>query len=177
MKYVALLRGINVGGKSRVEMSRLKELFGKLGCENVITYINSGNVIFEDARTSKEVETLLAGKLAQEFGFAIPLIVVTEATIRAICNKIPSTWTNDTEQRTDVIFLWDEINNEDIKQKVPYKPEIERMLFLDGAVVWNIDRKYVTKGSVIKIINSDIYKYITVRNINTVRKVYSLMSS
>ena len=45
MKYVLLLRGINVGGKNKVAMSDLKDMISKLGYENVITYINSGNII------------------------------------------------------------------------------------------------------------------------------------
>lgn len=56
MKYVALLRGINVGGKSRVEMARLKSTFEKSGLTEVKTYINSGNIIFRDeTRSNKEL--------------------------------------------------------------------------------------------------------------------------
>ncbi|NLL75142.1 MAG: DUF1697 domain-containing protein, partial [Erysipelothrix sp.] len=47
MKYVALLRGINVGGKNKVDMKELKALFIDLGYTEVQTYINSGNVIFD----------------------------------------------------------------------------------------------------------------------------------
>ena len=51
MKYVALLRGINVGGNNRVPMAELKLCFEKMGFNNVVTYINSGNVIFESNQT------------------------------------------------------------------------------------------------------------------------------
>ena len=54
MKYVLLLRGINVGGKNKVVMSDLKDMISKLGYENVITYINSGNIIFE-SNDKKEI--------------------------------------------------------------------------------------------------------------------------
>jgi uncharacterized protein (DUF1697 family) len=51
MKYVAFLRGINVGGKNKIKMETLREVFASLGFHNVKTYINSGNVIFETAET------------------------------------------------------------------------------------------------------------------------------
>ena len=51
MKYVAFLRGINVGGKNKIKMETLREMFAALGFENVKSYINSGNVIFETAKT------------------------------------------------------------------------------------------------------------------------------
>ena len=71
MTYVALLRGINVGGHAKVEMPRLKQLFITLGCTDVMTYINSGNVIFSDGRTAKELSLLIEAAMLAEFGLAV----------------------------------------------------------------------------------------------------------
>jgi uncharacterized protein (DUF1697 family) len=174
MTHVALLRGINVGGKTKVEMSRLKKVFEDLGCKNVKTYINSGNVIFSDARTATDLRPLVEKAIEDTFGFSVGIVLRTAESIEATCKAVPEAWTNDTVQKTDVIFLWDDINNPDVLNKVSYKPEIEHVIYVDGALVWNIARENVTRGSAIKLIKSDIYKYMTVRNINTVRKLNEL---
>lgn len=175
MKYVALLRGINVGGKTKVEMPRLRELFADMGCDNVTTYINSGNVLFEDERPTNVLLPLIEKNLHQTFGFSVDTILRTDNNLEKVIKKVPSNWTNDKEQKTDVMFLWDEINNSDIIKKVKINPEIENTLYIDGALVWNIGRENVTRGGGIKLIKTDLYKKMTVRNINTVRKLYGLL--
>ena len=59
MKYVALLRGINAGKNRRIDMKELKLIFESIGCENVSTYINSGNVIFESNLDKIDIYLLL----------------------------------------------------------------------------------------------------------------------
>lgn len=176
MIYVALLRGINVGGKNRVEMARLKKTFETAGCEQVATYINSGNVVFSDKRSVKILQPLLAKAIAADLGFSVPLILRDQANIKAACQKIPADWTNDTEYRTDVIFLWDAIDDKTVIDKVLHNPAIENLRYLPGALVWNTERKNVRKGSLVKLIENSLYKSMTIRNINTVRKLNALMS-
>jgi uncharacterized protein (DUF1697 family) len=177
MIYLALLRGINVGGKTKVEMPRLKAVFEALGCQDVTTYINSGNVIFSDKRTAKDLVPLIEAALNKEFKLSLRVVLRDAANLKKLCHKIPSKWTNDGEQKTDVMFLWEEIDSKDILQKIVIKPEIENVLHVDGALVWNIGRQNVTKGSSIKLIKTDVYLHMTVRNVNTVRKLHSLMSA
>jgi uncharacterized protein (DUF1697 family) len=73
------------------------------------------------------------------------------------------------------MFLWDEIDNKDILDKVVIKPDIENVLYIDGALVWNIGRENVTRGGGVKLIKTDLYRHMTVRNINTVRKLNEMM--
>lgn len=175
MMYVALLRGINVGGNSKVEMAKLKTTFEAVGCTHVSTYINSGNVIFQDTRSAKQLIPLLEKAISQDFGLEIRVVVRTSADIHHLCQKIPTTWTNDTIQKTDVLFLWEEIDQPSILEKVVIKPELEHALYIEGALVWNIGREHVTRGGGIKLIKTDLYRNMTVRNINTVRKLDALM--
>lgn len=176
MVYVALLRGINVGGNTRIEMPRLKAAFEALGCQKVSTYINSGNVIFQDDRTAKELVPLIEAAIAKDFGFAVRVVLRDLPNLSQLCAQIPADWANDKEQKTDVLFLWDEIDGPDILDKVVIKPSIERVLYSPGALVWNIGRENVTRGSGVKLIKTGLYQHMTVRNINTVRKLYELMS-
>ncbi|MBE7641085.1 DUF1697 domain-containing protein [Salegentibacter sp. BLCTC] len=77
-KKIGILRGINVGGKRKILMADLKLLCEKLGLENVKTYIQSGNLIFNSDKQGFELENALEKGIAQEFGFDVPVIVRTE---------------------------------------------------------------------------------------------------
>jgi uncharacterized protein (DUF1697 family) len=99
--YVALLRGVNVGGRAKVEMRELKKQVESLGCSDVSTYINSGNVIFRDRRAA----STLARELEKELGRGVA--VRSLAQMRALCERIPDGWGNDKEQKTDVGFALD----------------------------------------------------------------------
>jgi len=176
MVYVALLRGINVGGKTKVEMPKLKALFEELGCENVSTYINSGNVIFQDERSANTLVSLIEEAITKTLGLNIRVVLRDSENISKLCREIPESWANDKEQKTDVLFLWDEIDSPNIIKKVVINPKIENARYIDGALVWNIGRENVTRGGGIKLIKTDFYKHMTARNINTVRKLYSLIN-
>lgn len=175
MIYVALLRGINVGGNSKVEMPRLKALFESLGCKNVSTYINSGNVVFGDERSVMELVPAIEASIEKTFGLKVRVVLRDLHSIQKLCEAIPKGWTNDSEQKTDVLFLWDEIDDEDIMDKIVINPEIENAKYIDGALVWNIGRENVTRGGGVKLIKTEFYKHMTARNINTVRKLNELM--
>lgn len=171
-RYVALLRGINVGGNCKVEMARLKELFEKLGYISVRTYINSGNVVFE---SKDDNFSAIEPALAQTFGFPIRTIVRSAKSIRQICQKIPIKWTNNTEQKTDVIFLWDKYDSKKSLSLIQTNPEVDTLVYLPGAIVWNLDREYYTKSGMHKFIGTEVYKHMTARNVNTVRKLDTLL--
>lgn len=160
-----------------MEMPRLKAVFEKQGCQDVVTYINSGNVIFSDTRAADELEPLLEKAIAAEFGLAVPVVLRDQANIAKLCREIPEAWTNDSQLKTDVMFLWKEINGPDILQKVVIKPDIEKVIYIYGALVWNIGRQNVARGGGLKLIKTELYKQMTVRNINTVRKLNQLMDA
>ena len=167
-KQVALLRGINVGGNSKVEMPRLKKLFENLGFDNVSTYINSGNVIFDSA--GKVDVDLIEKELEKEFGFSVRVVIHDSQNILDLCKKIPKDWTNDDEQKTDILFLWEKYDNKKSLELIK-ATEVDNLKYLDGAIVWNIKRKDYKKSAMNKFIGTDLYKHMTARNINTVRKL------
>lgn len=86
--YIALLRGINVGGQKKLKMADLKLLFGELGFEGVTTYIQTGNVVF----TAKEGDGL-AAKISKEiqtkFGFEVPVLIKTATEIENVLANCP----------------------------------------------------------------------------------------
>lgn len=88
-KYIAILRGINVGGKRKILMADLKELFSKLGFSYIETYIQSGNVIFN--MKTKEDNLILANKIEQSilknFKFEVPVIVRSVDEFKDVISK------------------------------------------------------------------------------------------
>jgi uncharacterized protein (DUF1697 family) len=86
MKYVALLRGINVGGKHSLPMAKVKATFEAAGAANVATYIQSGNVVFTAKSASADK---LAAALTKTAGFAVPVVLRTEAEIAAVIADNP----------------------------------------------------------------------------------------
>lgn len=178
MKYVALLRGINVGGNRKVEMVKLKLTFETLGFSNPRTYINSGNVIFESPlEDTIKVCHDIEKAIEKDFGFAVPVLIRNLTEIGVLITNLPETWVNNAEMRCDVMFLWPEADSSEILLQIPHNPKIEDVVYYPGTVVWRIDRDKVRRGQVVKIIGTTMYKKLTVRNVNTVRKLYELMQT
>ncbi|HPS31713.1 MAG TPA: DUF1697 domain-containing protein [bacterium] len=169
MKYIALLRGINVGTSVRVEMKRLRSLFESLGFLNVATYINSGNVIFESDLPKKSALSMIQAAIENEFGVEIPVIVKTQKEMAAIASAIPDEWRNDTEQKTDVAYLFDDIDSPEIIEKLPVKREFIDIRYVKGAIFWNVSRENYNRSHLNKIISHKLYRLMTVRNVNTAR--------
>jgi uncharacterized protein (DUF1697 family) len=88
--YIALLRGINVGGHKKVPMAELRGLLTKSGLKNVLTYIQSGNVIFQSSEENKsKLEAVINEKINARFGFDIPVLVKSKEEIKAILDNCP----------------------------------------------------------------------------------------
>lgn len=174
-KYAAFLRGINVGGNKRVEMKKLKALFEELGYANVLTYINSGNIIFESQDKRENIFDKIRVNLRKTFGFDISVLVKTKQEMQEIMKAIPLEWQNDSEQRSDVAYLFDEIDSEKIINELPINKEYVDMRYAKGVVFWNINRKNYNKSHLNKLISCKAYRFMTVRNVNTARKMLELM--
>ncbi len=175
MIYVALLRGINVGGNKKVDMSRLAEVFEATGASDVRTYINSGNVIFRDGRDPADLSTSLESAIEQEFGFHVKVLLRDLHAFRAVVAAIPEHAVNDTTERTDIWFLWEDQDSPDVIDQLTIKPGIDEVVYVEGAVIWRADGARLTRSGRGKVIGTSLYKSLTARNVNTVRKIHSLM--
>jgi uncharacterized protein (DUF1697 family) len=174
MKYAALLRGINVGTTKRIEMKKLKAVFEKTGYSNVSTYINSGNVIFESVKPSKTLRTEIESILQKELGFLIPTVVRSIKELRRIADAIPANWANDETQRTDVAYLFDEIDSSGTLAALPVKKDFVDARYTKGAIFWNVQRVNYNKSRLNKLIGHELYRHMTVRNVNTARYLAGL---
>ena len=150
-----------------------------LGFQNVFIYLNSGNAVFH-SETKPNTPTVQAA-LEGHFGFTIPTLVLPGKQVQEIAANIPADWTNDSPkpdksgQKSDVLYLFDEIDSPDVLDKFGYKPEVETMIYVNGAVITNVSRANQMKGSLQKLIGSPLYAHVTIRNINTARKLAELV--
>ncbi|WP_434749960.1 DUF1697 domain-containing protein [Paenibacillus amylolyticus] len=181
MIYVALLRGINVGGNNKIGMKQLRQTFEQAGMQKVVTYINSGNIIFTDdqERTDAhaELSKILEQAISAEFGLQIKVLVRDMKEITAVMQALPSDWTNDDQAKSDVLFLWEEINDVDVLEKLPLKPGIGTLIYMPGALLYSVSREDASRSGMNKLVGSKVYSYMTVRNVNTTRKIYALMQA
>jgi uncharacterized protein (DUF1697 family) len=93
--YVALLRGINVGGKAKVAMAALRDTCASVGCEDVVTYIQSGNVVLKSRLTADKLRAALEAAIAREFGFNPAVMIRTAKEISAVVDRNPYAGTDD----------------------------------------------------------------------------------
>lgn len=89
-RHVALLRGINVGGKNKLPMAALVDLFEAAGCRNVATYIQSGNVVFDaTAPVARRVSEVITQALMETHGLRVPVVTRTAAELSAVAANNP----------------------------------------------------------------------------------------
>ncbi len=176
MRYVALLRGINVGGKNTVSMERLREVFEQAGHTEVRTYINSGNVVFDAPRQSvTDLARELEAAIEKEFGFATRVLVLRGATVKRIAADLPVGWVNDDQSRCDVLYLLPERASPRALKAFDLNPDHEEMRYSPGAILSRVDRSYTNRSALHKFIGTELYAYVTVRNANTARKLAAMV--
>ncbi len=106
--YLALLRGINVGGKNKLPMDRLRELFVAAGCRDVRTYIQSGNVVFTaEPAVVASLSDVMSAHIAERFGYRVPVIVRTAAQLDDVMRHNPFILEGADAETLHVFFLAD----------------------------------------------------------------------
>ena len=177
MKYVLLLRGINVGGKNKVAMSDLKDMISKLGYENVITYINSGNIIF-DANDNKEIVRVKISHMLETFPFSINKVILTQEEYLDEISNLPEWWSEELFRR-DVLFYSDKVDYSVMKERIKMMPLNDEMVhFGKRAVFWGKcnEKNYLSTSYHKLLMKESFYKSITIRNARTFEKIIELLT-
>jgi uncharacterized protein (DUF1697 family) len=175
--YVALLRGINVGGKNIVAMKALKASFEKLGFEDVSTYINSGNVLFRATeKDPRKLETRIDRMLKAEYGLIPATVVRSYAEMRQLQKSITRHWKEpQADWRYNVMFLRHSIDSKALLIELAVKADIESVVYCPGTLLWRASVRDLTRSAMIKIASKPVYKQMTIRNLNTTNKVTELL--
>lgn len=175
--YIALLRGINVGGKNKINMKDLKEIFENLGFEDVKTYINSGNVIFKSSITDlKELINLCEKVIKNRFNLTIPLVINEVITLSKQLKKAPEEWhINDKEIINYAIFILASCTVSEVLTTMgEIKPEYEKLSYSEDIIFWSSKRDDFSKTVYSKIANSKVNNKVTIRTANTIHKLINL---
>ncbi|MCH4168501.1 MAG: DUF1697 domain-containing protein [Streptococcaceae bacterium] len=177
-RYIALLRGINVGGKNKIIMSKLKMEIEKLGFSNVATYLNSGNIIFSSPIDDENKCSILINAMIKEkFDLKISVHTILQANLKEALNNAPEWWGSDNKDIYDnLIFmlpsltfekLYDEIGNPNQKY--------EKIHHCNNVIFWSFIRKDYQKTKWwSKTASTKSKELITIRTANTVRKIVTM---
>jgi len=178
VRYAALLRGINVGGKALIPMSDLRDCVTEIGHAEVSTYIASGNVIFEAPRRSAAaLEAELERAIEQRFELDVKVFVRTPAQLEAVANAVPKRWLGNKQLRCNGVFLAREIDRPSLVAELDPKEGIEEVVYVKGTLLWAAQVASLTKSSMVKLSRRPEYKQMTVRNLNTTLKLRDLVAS
>ncbi|HVO76172.1 MAG TPA: DUF1697 domain-containing protein [Ignavibacteriaceae bacterium] len=177
VRYLALLRGINVGGNNIIKMSALKSCFEKMGCIDVATFIQSGNVIFSSDEKNKVKLTLkIENELSKTFNYNSRIVLVTDKGLNGIIRNAPENFGSDPSNfRYDVIFLKEPLTAQTAMNDVKIREGVDNAYAGKNVLYFSRLTAKASQSRLPKIIMLPIYKYMTIRNWNTTTKLLALM--
>jgi uncharacterized protein (DUF1697 family) len=177
VRYVALLRGINVGGKTLIKMADLKTCVEVLGFDGVSTYIASGNVLFESGkRDAAKLERQIEHAIEQRFKLPVKVVVLDRTAFGRIVKAIPKTWIGNESLRANVAFVRRGTDAKRIVRELEPEAAVEEVKAINGAILWATKRSALNRSVMRKLIGGAAYKELTVRNLNTTLKLQELLA-
>lgn len=174
--YIALLRGINVGGKNKIKMAELRQSLSGLGYTNLQTYIQSGNIVFEaEAEESAAIEAAIAQRIQADFGYEVPVLALPAQELEDIAahNPFPAEAEAD-GRRMLVTLLQTPPAVEHIEQLKAQTYGSERYVVQDRAVYLYCPDGYGRAKLNNKFLERKLKVSATTRNWKTVRKLLEL---
>jgi uncharacterized protein (DUF1697 family) len=179
-RYLALLRGINVGGKNKVPMAPLRELLEELGYSKVSTYIASGNVMLNSDRTPAQIKRQIEKALPKAFKLdseLIAVLVLTHAQLRAIIDRKPRGFGEHPEKyHSDAIFLMG-VDAATAMDVFDPHPDVDRIWPGEGVIYSQRLSAQRTKSRLNKAISTPLYKSMTIRSWATTTALLGLMEA
>ena len=179
-RYVALLRGINVGGKNLIPMAGLKACFEDQGFDDVRTYIQSGNVVFtaptsSEAVLTRRVEQMLTSTFDH---YKASVVIRSRTQMRSIVERAPDGFgTEASRYRDDVIFLKPPLTARAVVASVPIKEEVDRIWAGTGVVYFSRLTSRAAQSRLSRVVSMPIYQQMTIRNWNTTTKLLELVDA
>jgi uncharacterized protein (DUF1697 family) len=172
--YIALLRGINVGGNNIIKMQDLRTLLQERGLENVNTYIQSGNIVFRSEKSAEQVQILIEQEIKNKYGYSIHVIVRTASEWDESMKNCPyPTETLGDGESVHLTLLGKEISKEEIEQLLQFQSDSEECLINDKEVYL-----YLRKSILDSKISNQLQKLgipVTSRNWKTIKKIESMV--
>jgi uncharacterized protein (DUF1697 family) len=177
-RYVALLRGINVGGNNLIRMPALKACFERLGVEDVVTYIQSGNVLFTAGSTVTELTGRIEAALGATFDYSASVVLRSRKQMQEIVRRAPDRFGADPKTyRYDVMFLKEPLTAPAALRTIPTREGVDEVHAGPGVLYFSRVIETAAQSRLNRVVSMPIYKSMTIRNWNTTTKLALLAGS
>jgi uncharacterized protein (DUF1697 family) len=175
--YVALLRGINVGGSNLIRMTALKACFEAQGFGSVTTYIQSGNVLFTAGRASQHALTArIERALSKTFAYQSRVVVRSLEQMKSAVENAPRGFGRQPSvYRYDVIFLKDPLTVAEALKSVSAKPGVDGVFAGESVLYFTRLISKATQSHLSRVVATPAYQHMTIRNWNTTARLLELM--
>jgi uncharacterized protein (DUF1697 family) len=178
-QYLALLRGINVGGKNIIKMTDLKACFESMGLSDVATYIQSGNVLFKSAEKDKgKLTNKIEKALSETFSYISRVVVFSHQELKRIVQQAPEGFGVElATYRCDVIFLKEPLTSREAMKNISTKEGVDSACAGKSALYFSRLSSRASQSRLPRIITLPVYQNMTIRNWNTTIKLLALMEN
>lgn len=179
MRYVALLRGINVGGRNMISKDELRQLFEDMGFERVRTYIQSGNILFRGNESdSGRLAIKIEKGLSTRFSYPARAVAMSSRQYSSAVASAPDDWGKSDRRKHNALFTLGGVTAQEVLDQLPApKKRIETVTTGPGVLFWSASKKHLTKTTMLKLSSAPVYQQVTIRNHNTVFKLLSLFDA
>jgi len=180
-QYVALLRGINVGGDNVIKMADLRACLARCdGLSDVATYIQSGNVLFS---ADEADSAALAARLEAAVSAGFPpyqariLVLGHDAVQRIVRCAPPGFGADPTVRRSDVLYLFGALDASEALADVPIRPDVDEAHAGPGVLYFSRLAARASQSHLSRVVGMPIYQSMTIRNWNTTTRLLALMDA
>ena len=175
---MALLRGINVGGRNMVAMADLREAFEAAGYERVTTYIQSGNVVFESPAPAKAMENELEVMLERRFGVPLVVVLRSHSQFRSVVAKAPDGFGAHPDMyHSDAIFLKAPLTSRQAMRVVRLREGVDQAWPGAGVIYFARLSERRTQSRMSSIVGTPEYSRMTIRSWTTTAKLLDLLDA
>lgn len=177
-RFVALLRGINVGGRNKVAMADLRETFEAAGHQAVRTYIQSGNVLFETNAPRASLEDQLESMLEARFGVPLVVVVRSHRELRSVVTKAPEGFGAEPDvYHSDAVFLKAPLTSQQALRVVKLRDGVDQVWPGKGVLYFARLSARRTQSRMSAIVGTQEYKQMTIRSWSTTTKLLELLDA
>ena len=175
--WLALLRGINVGGRNVIRMAELRECFAAEGFRDVVTYIQSGNVIFRSASFGPgELTARIEGMLAAAFDYRAKVTLRSREQMRAVVEGAPEGFgARPDVQRYDVLFLMAPLTAAAAMEHVRTRSGVDQAWAGEGVLYFSRLIAKASRSHLSRLASMSVYQSMTIRNWKTTTRLLQLM--
>jgi uncharacterized protein (DUF1697 family) len=176
-RYVALLRGINVGGANLIPMTALRASFEALGLLDVSSFIASGNVLFRSKSTDSSALTSRIEKaLSKEFGYKATVVLRSHAQMKTVVRRAPDGFGESPHlYRYDVVFVKEPLVPRTVVTTISTREGVDTAEAGTSVIYFSRLIARASQSHLTKLVSMPVYKQLTIRNWNTTTKLLALM--